>query len=249
MAPDLFRSPWLCLGFIVGGYQQMTAALALSAVISLATTCIPDARLSHVRDRLVAHAMVESGHNPLAIHDNTAAKSHFPSDMAEAKQMLTSLNGHSVDVGIAQITRANWPRLGLSERNLFDPVANLCAGAVVLIQDYEVACRYNTGKPNCPPGNTYADAIDRAMRVISGSARPAGQVDIKEVGPQTPPCDAPKFDAWAQQACRDAGHSVAPVSVNQPAVIPCDAPSFDVWGQQACLDAAAATGPTKEPTE
>jgi len=227
----------------------MTAALALSAVISLATTCIPDPRLSHVRDRLVAHAMVESGHNPLAIHDNTSSRSYFPSDMAEATRVLTSLTGHSVDAGIAQITRANWPRLGLNERNLFDPEANLCAGAVVLIQDYEAACRYNTGKPNCPPGNNYADAIDRAMRVISGVARPAGQVDIKKVGPQAPPCDAPKFDAWAQQACREAGRSVASVSVNQPTAIPCDAPSFDVWGRQACRDAAAANRSHKEPAE
>ena len=228
----------------------MTAALALSAVISLATTCIPDSRMSHVRDRLVAHAMVESGHNPLAIHDNTASKSYFPSDMSEANRVLTSLAGHSVDAGIAQVTRANWQRLGLHAGNLFDPVTNLCAGAVILIQDYEAACRYNTGKPNCPPGNSYAQAVDRAMQVIWRGARPT-DLSINEVGKEAAPsaatCDAPSFDVWAQQECRDAGQPTSS-SANQT-TIPCDAPSFDVWGRQACRDAAAANRSHKEPTE
>jgi len=226
------------------------SALALASVISLATACIPDARFSHVRNRLVAHAMVESRHDPLAIHDNTTAKSHYPADVTEAQRLLSSLAGHSVDVGIAQVTRANWRRLGLHEGNLFDPAANLCAGAVVLIQDYEAACRYNTGKPNCPPGNFYAEAVDRAMRVIDGGMRTASETDIREVGPPpAAPCAAPKYDVWAQQECRDAQRTAASTSGDRAVPIPCDAPSFDVWGQQACRDAAAATGPTRSPTE
>lgn len=178
-------------------------ALALAAVMSLATACIPDARLSHVRDRLVAHAMVESGHNPLAIHDNTASKSYLPADMGEARRLLTTLAGHSVDAGIAQVTRANWQWLGLGPENLFDPAANLCGGAVVLIQDYEAACRYNTGKPNCPPGNLYAEAVNQAMERIKRDRVVIPLDQLKEIK-RSSPCDAPRYDVWGQLACRNA---------------------------------------------
>lgn len=179
------------------------SALALPVVLSLATACIPDGRLSHIRDRLVAHAMVESGFNPLAIHDNTTQKSYFPSNLIEARRLLTSLSGHSLDAGIAQVTRKNWQSLRLSVDNLFDAGANLCGGAVILIQDYEAACRYNTGKPNCPAGG-YPQAVDRAMEVIwRGSANAVRATEIPQSNqPSRPPCDARPSDVWGQTECR-----------------------------------------------
>src|ERR1700750_1970421 len=50
------------------------AVFELAAVAALAGACVPT--LPHVRGRLIAHAMVESGFDPLAINDNTTKASY-----------------------------------------------------------------------------------------------------------------------------------------------------------------------------
>lgn len=139
--------------------------MTLAAVLSLASICIPP-DMPKLRQRMVAHAMVESGFDPLAIHDNATKVSYRPQTIEHAERIVAQLSGHPLDAGIAQITFANWEKTGLrSARLLFDATTNFCAGTIILAQDYEAACRYNTGKPNCENG--YPEAIARAQAVIA----------------------------------------------------------------------------------
>ena len=143
------------------------AVLELAAVLSLASACVPS-NMPKLRQRMVAHVMVESGFDPLAIRDNATNASYRPRTIGEAQEILTSLRGHPLDAGISQVTSANWEKTGLrSPRLLFNATANFCAGTIILAQDYEAACRYNTGKPNCENG--YPEAVARAQAIIARS--------------------------------------------------------------------------------
>jgi hypothetical protein len=153
---------------------------------------------------MVAHAMVESGFDPLAIHDNATNAAYRPRTIAEAQQIIASLRGHPLDAGISQVTFTNWEKTGLrSSRLLFDATANFCAGTIILAQDYEAACRYNTGKPNCEP--RYPAAVDRAQSVIRNMQNNTAEVPVDTERPQQrDPCsDIPSWDLWAQQECRE----------------------------------------------
>ena len=128
-------------------------------------------------ERVVATGLHESGLHPLAIHDNPTGRSYFPDTVEQAIALATSLHeaGHRIDAGIMQVTQANWPAYGLTLETVFDPRANICAGARILGEAYvierRVACRYNTGRPDCTNG--YPESIDRAAAALR-SARPAG---------------------------------------------------------------------------
>jgi type IV secretion system protein VirB1 len=90
---------------------------------------------------MAAVVSVESGGNPLAMHDNTRNQSFQPPDMATAISWSTQLiaQGDSVDMGLSQINSTNLPRLGLSVRAAFEPCSNLRAGATILGGDYASA--------------------------------------------------------------------------------------------------------------
>jgi len=223
VAPDLFRSSSLRPGLIVIGYRSMTAVeMALWAQVIASCGGGADPRL------IYATLQIESGGRADAVNHNK--------------------NG-TTDIGAMQINSANFARFGLTPETAKDPCRSVDAGVRHMIAD--------GGPDSVTPKAIDALLATQAARAITkynpGEATRltrmtdlmAAMPRIQEVKPQ-PPCAAPKFDVWAQQACREAGNSVAPVAVRQPAAIPCDAPSFDVWGQQACRDAAAATGPTKE---
>lgn len=130
--------------------------------------------------RQIAHAMAESGMRPTALHDNATGKSYAPETAAEsiaiARQLLAA--GHRVDGGIMQVTDANWPAYGLTLETVFDARANICAGARILGEAFQIerraACRYNTGKPDCGP--TYPGMVQRAeMRVQAEHPGPANE--------------------------------------------------------------------------
>lgn len=57
-------------------------------------------------------------------------------DEAEAKANALIANGHTVSLGLAQINDRNLASLGLSVRDVFDPCANLTAGAKILTDFY-----------------------------------------------------------------------------------------------------------------
>jgi len=84
---------------------------------------------------------VESGGDPLAIHDNTSGRSYHPGSPDAAARLASTLIGlgHSVDLGLAQINDANLPGLGLSVRSVFEPCTNVRAGAAILSGAYRLA--------------------------------------------------------------------------------------------------------------
>ena len=120
----------------------MLAVVALSHLLaSCAPTIAPRTMAAVVR--------VESGGDPLALHDNTSGRSFAPGDAREAAAWTTALLalGHSLELGLSQINTANLPRLGLSVAAAFEPCANLRAGATVLSGDYRAAsARFGAGQ-------------------------------------------------------------------------------------------------------
>lgn len=148
--------------------------ISAATVMALAASC----QVAGVTpSRVVAAVEVESSFQTLAIHDNTAQRSFLPASLAEAVETANFLlhSGHRIDAGLMQISSANWLRLGLTVQSVFDPAANVCAGAQVLAEDYaierRVSCRYNTGRPVCD--SAYPERIQRALSSIS-ALRPAG---------------------------------------------------------------------------
>jgi len=117
------------------------AAVALAAEIA---RCAPQAPPRTV----AAIVHVESAGDPLAIGDNTRRASYHPATRAAAMRLAHRLliEGHSLDLGIAQINNANLSRLGLTLENVFDPCVNLAAGARILGENYVLAARrYGAG--------------------------------------------------------------------------------------------------------
>jgi type IV secretion system protein VirB1 len=92
---------------------------------------------------IVAEAMVESGLDPLAIHDNTTGRTFHPATVKEAMQISTQLDatGGNYDVGLMQINRRNFDWLHLTLANAFDPRHSIEAGAAIMVS----MSRYNTG--------------------------------------------------------------------------------------------------------
>ena len=87
-------------------------------------------------DTITAIVRVESGGNPLAIHDNTTRRSVQPLNVAGAVRSLEALlaKGHSVDVGLMQVNSRNFARTGLTPETAFDACANVRAGGLILTQ-------------------------------------------------------------------------------------------------------------------
>ncbi len=117
---------------------------------------------------------VESGGNPLALHDNTAGQSFVAADAGQAAQWASALIalGHSVDLGLSQINSQNLAWVGLTVTQAFETCSNLRAGATILSTDYASASRrfgsgqyalrralgaYNSG--SLFAGNAYVDRI------------------------------------------------------------------------------------------
>lgn len=162
--------------------------------------------------RQIAHAMAESGMRPTAIHDNATGKSFSPDTAAEAiavaRQLIAA--GHRIDGGVMQVTDSNWPAYGLTVETVFDPRANICAGARILGEAFQIerraACRYNTGRPDCAAG--YPEAVDRAeLRLAGVNAEPP--VLAAAPSPPPPPLCAPLWDAWALAECSARRHVAA----------------------------------------
>jgi type IV secretion system protein VirB1 len=98
--------------------------------ITLALQCAPQVASS----TLVAIVRTESGFNPYAIGVVRGQLLRQPTSLDEAIATVRALdaNGWNYSVGLAQVNRSNWPRLGLKPQNAFDPCRNLAAGAAIL---------------------------------------------------------------------------------------------------------------------
>jgi type IV secretion system protein VirB1 len=90
---------------------------------------------------------VESGQRPHAIgykvtkNGTVYTLTKQPSDTKEAQAWADWLyqNGYKFDAGIAQVNSANFMRLGLTPRNVFDPCVNIGAGGKILTEFYTSA--------------------------------------------------------------------------------------------------------------
>jgi type IV secretion system protein VirB1 len=132
--------------------------MSVAAVLSLAAAC-----QSAVDPVTVARiATHESGLQPFALHDNTTGRSYFPDAKPDAFRLADGLiaAGHSVDVGLTQISRFNFAWLGLSLATALDPCSNIHASAAVLT----AYSKYNTGSPVKGIANGYAAAV-QAVRL------------------------------------------------------------------------------------
>jgi type IV secretion system protein VirB1 len=102
---------------------------------ALLATCAPQV------DTLTARALVqvESAFNPHAVGVVGGTLARQPRSEAEALATLRRLaaGGWDYSVGLAQINRRNFARLGLTDASALDPCANLRAMQAVLSECFE----------------------------------------------------------------------------------------------------------------
>lgn len=187
--------------------------------------CAPDVGVR----TMTAIVQVESGGNPLAIHDNTLGRSFAPHDARQAVVWANQLLAmhHSVDLGLSQINSANLPRLGLSVTEAFDACSNLSAGSMILAADYRAAVRqfgpgqyalrsaigaYNTG--SLFAGYAYIDRILAAAGL--GASQSIQMPDLQA---------APLAARFAKAARTRSGNAPAIVNSRLNADAPIDPPT------------------------
>lgn len=122
------------------------ALLALFAVPALGqppdsvllATCAPQVHLATLR----AVIAVESGGDPLAVNVNGGPRVR-PRSVAEAVRVARAAirHGYSVDLGLMQVNSRNLALLGTTVPAMFDPCANVRAGATLLADGYTAAAR------------------------------------------------------------------------------------------------------------
>ena len=135
---------------------------------------LPPHTLQHCAPRihpitLSAVVRQESGGNPLLIHNNTSGHTYRPKSPGAAAALARKLirQGHSVDLGLAQINSRNLSWLGLDLQTVFDPCRNLAAAQTVLLDGWKrsggnlrkTLALYNTGKPDSKVGAKYAASV------------------------------------------------------------------------------------------
>jgi len=131
---------------------------------------------------MMAIVKVESGGNPLALNVNGPQRlARQPGSRAEAiawSEWLIS-RGYSIDMGLAQVNSGNLRKLRADVGAMFDPCANLAAGASILSSEYSGAARrlgtgqdalraalsaYNTGNHRAGIANGYVARVTQAAQ-------------------------------------------------------------------------------------
>ncbi|RZS76860.1 type IV secretion system protein VirB1 [Phyllobacterium myrsinacearum] len=180
--------------------------LSLKAFEALAGKCAPSVSSA----TLAAIAKVESGFDPLAIHDNSTRKAVAASDELDAVDVIGRLlkEGHSVDVGLMQINSANFASLGLTAQAALDPCVSMRAASTVLESRYaggetpeakqqalrQTISAYNTGDLARGFENGYVHKVEVASKqVIPALSQPDGQVDQAEKQEAAP---EETWDVW-----------------------------------------------------
>jgi type IV secretion system protein VirB1 len=105
--------------------------------MTLAQQCAPQVSPA----TMAAIVRTESSFNPYAIGVVHGRLLHQPASLEEATATVRALDagGWDYSVGLAQVNRANWSRVGMSVQNAFDPCLNLAAGAAILQDCYAQA--------------------------------------------------------------------------------------------------------------
>lgn len=117
-----------------------------SAFITLALACAPAVHSSTA----LALVEVESGLNPYAIGVVGGALVRQPRQLAEALSTARDLQrtGWNFSVGLAQINRNNFARLGLTLESAFEPCSNLAAMQRVLADCFDTAPGHRAPMPS-----------------------------------------------------------------------------------------------------
>lgn len=122
---------------LVGGQVAYAQSVGFPA---LARQCAPSVNLI----TLASVVGVESHFDPLAIHVNGKFRlPRQPATQKEAVETAEWLSRHKLnfDAGLGQINSANFTRLGLSIRDIFNPCRNISGAATILEGCYRRAVR------------------------------------------------------------------------------------------------------------
>ena len=92
---------------------------------------------------LAAIIRVESAGRPLAININKGPRVPPARTATEAATVARSwiARGYSVDLGLMQVNSRNLARLGVSVEQMFEPCANIAAGAYIHSNNYRAAAK------------------------------------------------------------------------------------------------------------
>lgn len=123
--------------------------------LSLALACAPQLHADTAR----ALVSIESAFNPWAIGVVGGALARQPRNRAEALATARALqaSGWNFSVGLGQINRGNFERLGLTVDTAFDPCTNLSAMQTVLTE-----CMDRASQPHGSP-RTEQTALRQAL--------------------------------------------------------------------------------------
>lgn len=156
---------------------------------------------------MAAIVQQESAGNPLALHDNTTGRSYQPRSAQAAAALLRGLigQGHSVDVGLAQVNSRNLPSLGLDPAAALDPCENLRAAQKILLDAWQrsgslpsALSAYNTGTGTGSRGADYAAAVYSRAGVAVPAIANGRMAKWASAGASLPPVKP--IISWTPQA-------------------------------------------------
>lgn len=163
-------------------------SLSIAAALAIAQSCVPPS----VAPIVVGIGQHESQLQPYAIHDNQSGRSYYPDTAHQAAVIAHSLIaiGHgSLDMGIGQVTTANFGWLGLTVETALDPCRSFAAASAVLFAKYN-------GNPPDSIKTKYAAGVTARIGAIDAGLKPsARQSDAISV-----PRDSPSNDPFAKPA-------------------------------------------------
>lgn len=118
---------------------------------ALADKCAPDVS----KDTLQALIKTESSMNPLAIAV-VGGKVKQPSTLSDALALVKELekNGSNYSLGLGQINKKNFDRLGVTAEDMFEPCKNLQAAQLILKE-----CFLKAQKEDKTEGKQLGDAL------------------------------------------------------------------------------------------
>lgn len=104
---------------------------------TLAQACAPNVH----KDTISALVSVESSFNPYAIGVVDGRLSRQPNNITEALGVVRELEekNFNYSLGLSQVNKKNFPRLGIDAQIAFDPCKNLIAGSKILSECYDRA--------------------------------------------------------------------------------------------------------------
>lgn len=144
------------------------SALSIALITQLAATpaCSAPGMMPEFWSAVIGR---ESSRDPLALHDDTVNMAFYPTstDSAESLAVMLMKAGHSVGVGLSQLTATSEQqfqrKFGLTIRQALDPCVNMRAGALFYVRG--ALSTYNGGSPTA--SLPYAMSIQAAVQPVA----------------------------------------------------------------------------------